>query len=121
MKDLRRNDRRWTSDYYVLFDRESGEAIGRVLNFSENGLLIMSAEQIPIPHLLRCRMTLPRPVDGRSEVLFDAESRWGRHNEKSDWFETGLLIVAMPAGDRAMYERLVRESPETRPAPHPPR
>jgi hypothetical protein len=111
MTEQRHNDRRWTSDYYIVFDRETGDAIGRVLNFSVAGLLLMSAEEIEVPARLLCRMVLPREVDGRTVIIFDAESRWARHNDKSDWYETGLAIISMSVEDRNTFESLEKQSP----------
>lgn len=113
MKDLRSNDRRWTSNYYVVFDRDTNEAIGRVLNFSEGGLLLMSAEMIEVPSVLRCRLALPEALDGRTDIVFDAESRWGRRNEKSDWFETGFRITEISDADMAIFRKLFRGTSET--------
>ena len=105
--------RRWTSDYYVVFNRDTAEAIGRVLNFSDTGILLMTADEIRVPSVLRCRMVLPAPVDGRVELLFDAESRWGRRNEKNDWYETGFHITAMDETDRRIFLKIVNDTTES--------
>ncbi|MCB2229166.1 PilZ domain-containing protein [bacterium] len=109
MAEEQHNPRRWTSDYFVVFDRDSNEPLGRVLNFSDTGLLLMSAEPIKVPQVLFCRLLLPHPVNGVTEIFFDAESRWTRHNAKADWYETGFHITAMAEQDHRLYCRLVPE------------
>ncbi|MBD3402902.1 hypothetical protein GF420_08395 [candidate division GN15 bacterium] len=109
MNDQRKYVRRPTNDYFVVFDDTTGQPLGRLLNLSSEGLLLMTAEEVAIPTTLQCRLVFPAEIKGQTEIRFAAESRWGRHNAKNDWFETGFKITSISDPHRQILAYLVSE------------
>ncbi len=109
MSNSRKNTRRTTSDYYIVFDGQTEEILGRVSNMSQGGLKLISEKAVDVPRLFHCRMTLPEPVMGQGEILFDAESRWTREIGHYGWYETGYEFGRISNTDRERLELLLRK------------
>jgi len=108
MADKRREHRERTSDYYVVYDRDSGEPLGRVLNFTSEGMKLMGDSPLPVPATIACRMALPEPIDGFTEVFFEAETRWTQRNDSCHWYETGCMIFPLSDDDHRLIETVLR-------------
>ncbi|PKK84053.1 MAG: hypothetical protein CVT49_05360 [candidate division Zixibacteria bacterium HGW-Zixibacteria-1] len=77
---------------FNLFDRNTGDFIGRVVNMSINGLMLVSDEPIEVSKLFPCKMELPEEILESRQLVFDAESKWCNKNAALNCYETGFLI-----------------------------
>lgn len=75
-----------------LFDEKNGDYLGRVVNMSINGLMLVSDQPVEFPKLFSCRIELPEEILESRELIFDAESKWCNKNEALNCYETGFLI-----------------------------
>jgi hypothetical protein len=108
MGDQRKLARRRTSDYFIVYERETGRIVGRLVNLTIAGAMIIGEESVEVSTLIKCRLRLPEPVEGRQEILFDAECRWNRRNEHNDWWETGYKFVNISDADIQMIVLVTR-------------
>jgi hypothetical protein len=95
MNDRRKKPRRITSDYYVLFDQTSDEVIGRVVDLSAGGAMLITDEPLESLQRCQCRMSLPDFIRGRRFITFELESKWCQFNRVSNWYEVGCEFVDM--------------------------
>ena len=93
MTDNRKKIRRRTSGYYIVYDRNTDEMIGRILDLSETGAMMITAKEMPVPSHRQCRMHLPERIKGKPVIVFDLQSKWCRKNNRFDWYETGYEFV----------------------------
>lgn len=117
MSERRNRVRKFTSSYFLVYDRESGVLLGRILDLTPEGAMMISDEPIDMSATYRCRMVMPIMVGTRRELNFDAEVRWTRENAKWEWFETGFKFDNLEDDDRDLIEELIgawviKEKPE---------
>ena len=60
-------------------------------------------------------MALPDKIMGRSQVNFEAESRWCEWSEKTGMFETGFEFRNLPTADQKLIETLLQTWPIPQP------
>ena len=108
MEESRKNERRAPNDYYLVFDRENDRFIGRVLNMSLDGVLLVSMEPVEVSGIFHCIMALPEKIDDCNQIVFDAESKWSRKNESSNMYETGYRFKNISKTDRGIVRELLQ-------------
>lgn len=92
-KDRRKHERQSTEDYLPVYDGESGELIGELVNLSPTGAMFITPKPVSVSTTIRCRVELPQPILGRREIIFDAECRWCRKNIQAARWESGYLLA----------------------------
>lgn len=98
-----------------LFDQKTGDYLGRVVNMSINGLMLISDQPVEFPKLFSCKIELPKEILESRELIFDAESKWCNKNEELNCYETGFLLrnLSDKVGDIVrllMHEKMAEES-----------
>lgn len=100
--------RRETSDYYLVYNRQNDQLMGRLRNLTVAGMMLITSEPLDEGLLFQCRMELTEAIEGCKEVQFDAEVRWCRENEHAGWYEAGFRFVAISEMHAAIIHRLLR-------------
>ena len=93
MQELRKKNRGYTNDYFLVFDMNTGEILGRLINLSPDGIMLISDDPIELNQTFKSRMILPELIDGKKEIYFDLQARWCNKNKRADWYETGYEII----------------------------
>jgi hypothetical protein len=109
MTDNRKKIRRQTSGYYIVYDRNTDEMIGRILDLSESGAMMITAKEMPVPCHRECRMHLPERIKGKPVIAFDLQSKWCRKNNRFDWYETGYEFVNITAETEEIIRALTAD------------
>jgi len=92
MTNTRSNERRYTTDYLVVYDSETDNPIGRILNLSETGLKMITDEKIEVGSNREVRLKLPDFIKGCRETILEIECRWCKFNKRNDWYECGFTL-----------------------------
>jgi hypothetical protein len=106
-EERRREDRHHLIHYLRIFDRDSGEEIGNLVNINQSGVMIVSGMPIEEGKFLRLRMEFPEEIDGKQQINFDAETRWLEANEKYGLIAMGLKSHNIHPGDLKTLETLI--------------
>lgn len=106
MSERRKQVRKCTSDYFIVSDRETGARIGRVLDLTTDGAMMISETEVPVPTTFQCKMRMPRMIGRHRFLFFDAESKWCRQNQRLGWYETGYRLVNVPEDHLKIIEEL---------------
>ena len=118
MGEQRKQVRKSTNDYFMVYDRETGRLIGRLLDLSIDGAMIISDVPTPEGALYQCKMHMPRMIGRRRYVFFDATRRWGRKNRRLGWYETGYQLSNVSKEDQDLINHLTDEwSTKSQPSP----
>lgn len=91
-KRFQKHARKRTSDYYLVYEQNSNDLLGRMTNLSLGGLMIVGTDPIPENQTMTCRIEFPGNVDGVEEITIKATSVWSRENKRADWWETGFKL-----------------------------
>jgi hypothetical protein len=107
MSERRDKTRKCTSDYFLVFDRETEALIGRVLNLTPGGVMMISESEVPTSKSFQCKMVMPGVVGRHKFITFDAESRWSKKNTRLGWYETGYQIISLSKADQQAIDMLL--------------
>ncbi len=107
MNERRKLERHHVSSSLEVYDLDSGELLGRVVDLHTEGLMLLSERPIELNRAWTLQVNLPMNLDGVSEIMLDAESRWHRESMAGGQYWTGLQFTHLPDESRRCIERMV--------------
>lgn len=90
MKDRRALKRRHLVFYLRVFDRNTNQLIGYLVDITPEGIMVMSENPIETDTTYQLRMVFPIEILGRKELNFDATSIWCK---KDVFYDAGFELV----------------------------
>jgi CheY-like chemotaxis protein len=106
-REARRFPRKKMARELVVFNRETGGNVGRLINISVDGFkLFVRSSPEPGEHLA-LGMVLPEPMEGVNTLSFDARTIWCEEQEGSGEFHAGFQFIELSEGNRAIIENLI--------------
>lgn len=108
MLEKRRFVRKQVNGYLEIYSRTTDELIGRVINMSIMGAMLISKGPIEVPRSFSSKMDLPDEILGRSQIIFDVESLWSKKNDTLGCYETGYQIISISRTDMKILKRLLQ-------------
>ena len=99
--------RKRTSDYYIVYEKNSNVLLGRLTNLSLGGFMLIGTDSIPDGRTIACRIDFPGNVNGVEEITVEATSVWSRENNRADWWETGFKLHDVSPLIRSVIEHLI--------------
>ena len=90
-----------------LFNRETGERIGRLIDITPEGLMIISHESLGEQKEFELAMVLPNDMDGPTTLSLKATSIWTQESKYTNSFSTGFSITGLKESDEAVLRALV--------------
>lgn len=103
-RDRRKRPRKNTPHYLVVVDAEREVPLGRLVDITCDGLMLVSDEFIPYKRHYRLRLTLPRMVDDQSELTVEAESTWSQRDANPNYYRTGFRFLNLSGRDGSLIE-----------------
>lgn len=91
--ERRKHERHDQEKLLEIFDRSSGELLGRLANISQQGAMFITDTPVKSQDNFKCRVKLARKILARDELIFDAECRWCRKNIDKDRWESGYSLT----------------------------
>jgi c-di-GMP-binding flagellar brake protein YcgR len=116
MQERRRETRQLAKDYLFVWNREDESLVGQVANLTASGAMLLSNDEVKPGALLRCRMTMPQPIDNVDFIEFEAESRWCEKNDRSGVYRVGLQFSSISTKHREILSQLIKSWKEWQPA-----
>ncbi|PRB76170.1 PilZ domain-containing protein [Pseudomonas sp. MYb185] len=107
MNERRKLERHHVSSSLEVYDLDSGELLGRVVDLHTEGLMLLSERPIELNRAWALQVNLPMTLNGVSEFMLDAESRWHRESMAGGQYWTGLQFTHLPDESRRCIERMV--------------
>lgn len=105
--DKRSQSRKRMNKFLRLTDRTSGHVLGRVMDMTTKGMMIVSAEGIKNNETLALSLILPGGFDAAEKVNFDACVVWTKKSGYSSNYASGLKITDITQGDIKLIHKLV--------------
>ncbi len=93
-KDQRRHERKPVHADIQVFDLVSGQLLGRLVNLSESGFMLMGQTRIPKDRLYQLRLHSDASAQ-ESDLLIGAESLWTQDAEEEGAYWSGFHIIDM--------------------------
>ncbi|NOX87971.1 MAG: PilZ domain-containing protein [Calditrichaeota bacterium] len=107
MGEQRKLHRRHLIYYLRVFDRETGEVIGHLINITPEGIMVISENPLETNKTYKLKMDLPSDIFEKTEIEFDAESRWCKKDVNPEFYDTGFSILNLSYHDGRLIERLI--------------
>ncbi len=107
MSERRALVRRETNDYFVAYKENSNEIIGRVLNLTPEGAMMISDDPIKVPSIHLCEMRLPDVIVGCRFLSFRVESCWCTQHERFEWYETGYKFIEISSNAKSIIKHII--------------
>ncbi len=106
-REARRYSRKKISREMVVFNRETGGNVGRLINISVDGfkVFVRSAPEEGLHWALG--MVLPEPIEGINTLSFDARNIWCEEQERAGEYHAGFQFIELSDGNRAIIENLI--------------
>jgi len=109
MKDRRKSKRNHVVFYLRVFDRRNNNQLGNLIDISRKGLRIIRKEPMKPNLTYEMRMELPKAIEGRNQVEFDARSVWCVKGLNTDFYDTGFELKNMTSEKNLLIERSVED------------
>jgi hypothetical protein len=109
MVNHRNRPRKNTPHLVRVLDSESGRVLGRVVDITADGLLLMSTNPMDIGRKIRIRVVLPVMVNNRSDVEIDAEIVWSKQDPNPSYFQAGIKFLSLPGDDGFLLEDVMHK------------
>ena len=108
------NDRRRANRHQLLFnarvyDADQGDVIGHLSNLSEDGLMVVTEQPLPLGHTHRVRIPLPVEFEGLGELRTETTVAWPEPATHPAYHRNGLHAHSLDAGQRRVLTRLVED------------
>lgn len=109
MSDRRTLHRRHLIYYLKVFERDTDELLGHLVDITEEGLMIVSDYPHEEGKLLKMKMLLPREIEGREQIEFDARTMWCRKDVNPSLFGVGFKFEYVDILSRQIIFELIHE------------
>ncbi|PCJ20942.1 MAG: hypothetical protein COB04_03485 [Gammaproteobacteria bacterium] len=110
--DGRRLPRRRMNKFLRLTDRVSSQVLGRVMDMTTEGIMLISGTPLHQADVMSVSMGLPEDFEDGAVVAFQAKVVWTKKSSHSNNYATGLKIVSIDAKDKAVISRLIARMPK---------
>ena len=109
MTEQRKFPRKTAIETLDIFDRITNVLMGRVINITTAGFMMLGAKVLTQGSVYQFDMSLPTPVNQLSKVSFGAEVAWQAETNQNGSYWTGLHIIDISAQDRAVIAELIAD------------
>ena len=91
----------------TVIDLDTDQTIGRLLNITTDGLMLLSVIPIELEKLYRFEINLSSAIDGHSVLRLGADSLWSNplNDDKNFW--TGFQIIDISEQNKKIIQHLV--------------
>ncbi|MCU7943146.1 MAG: PilZ domain-containing protein [Candidatus Thiodiazotropha sp. (ex Cardiolucina cf. quadrata)] len=107
MQEQRHSPRKVANEVLIIADQITGSHIGRVVNISAEGLMLLSDEAMVTGSVYQLDLLLPIPKHDQEKVSFAAEAVWCTEASQPDSFWSGFHIIDMNPDDVLIIDELI--------------
>ncbi|MDD0844534.1 PilZ domain-containing protein [Pseudomonas sp. Gutcm_11s] len=109
MDDRRQHSRHTTQLGIDVLDLHSGRRLGRVVDLSEEGFMLISDNPPEADSVWECRLVLDQPLDDIHEIRAGADCLWSRAGEAGHSGWCGFQIIDLADDQVAPLALLLRQ------------
>jgi len=109
MIEKRKTQRRFLLYYMRIYDADTRQQIGNLVDITPRGAMIVSEHPIPAGRTAHLKMELSADVADKPFMEFSACSRWCKPDVGMNLHNTGFEILDLPPEDVKIVNRIVKE------------
>ncbi len=107
MPDRRKYKRSRSPKLLPVTDVNTQQCIGRLVDLSLGGMLMMAVQPIPVHRIFQLRVNLPIEINGNNVIEFGAESVWGDPPEHIGTYWAGFQVIDISEYNKESVSELV--------------
>lgn len=109
MPNLRKRPRKNTPHHVKVLDDNSGRVLGRVVDITSDGLMLVSDQSVPRGLRTSIRINLPIMVQNRSDITVEAEAVWSRQDTNPKFFNSGWKFLNLTGDEGYLLEEVMHK------------
>jgi len=109
MEDYRHRPRKNTPHLVRVLNEESGETVGRVVDITADGMMLVTKAKIKVGQLFNFRIILPVMVHHRSDVCLEAKSVWVKADSNSEYSKCGFKFINLAGEEGFLLEDVMHK------------
>ena len=111
MKNKRKAPRKKTNEFIEIHDKETDEFIGKLLDLSTKGMMILAMRSMITQTIYEIRIDLPKPIEGKHNLTFDAECVWCHESASlKETYNAGFQITEIESEEIKTLQILLDDS-----------
>ena len=109
MEDYRHRPRKNTPHVVKAYDTESGEYLGRVVDITADGMMLVTEDLLTLGRSFKIRVILPVMVQHKTDVTLEASVVWCEPDTNPSYCKTGFRFVNLPGEDGFLLEDVMHK------------
>lgn len=107
MSEQRKTPRKIADEILEVSDQHTNAKLGKVVNISAEGLMLLSSEPIAAGSIYQLDLNLPRLINKHSKISFGAEVVWSTPAAQPGSYWTGFRIIDASDEDVVTIDELI--------------
>jgi hypothetical protein len=107
MDEKRKINRRFLLYYMRIYDADSRQQIGNLVDITEYGVMIVSDNPIPEEKTIRLRIELTAEVSEKPYMEFSAQSKWCKPDINPHLHISGFEILDISSENAKIIHRII--------------
>ena len=107
MPEKRKLKRRQLIYYLRVLDRDSEMLIGRLVDITTEGVMLLSESPLKLDKLFKFKMILPPHFKAQKIITFDAKCLWSKIDVNPDLYTSGFQFDRISPQDIYLIEELI--------------
>ncbi len=107
--DNRREPRVQLLYYLKVYNKQTREIIGQVVDITSQGFNLLCRDYLPVGEVLPCVLELPGDEYRKTTINVDIECRWRKHDETPGFFSSGFQFKKISLEHRGWVRKLIAE------------
>ena len=96
--------------YLKLYDNESGELVGNVVDITTRGCKIISEKPLPEEKEMSLRLDLPEGLYSLKKIVMKGKTLWSRPDVNPEFYVTGFEVPRLGAEERKAVRQLIEQT-----------
>lgn len=109
MIDMRNRPRKNTPHHVKVIDNESGQVLGRLVDITCNGMMIVANQAITPGRKFMLRMNFPTMIQNRSDILIESETVWCNQDQNPRFFRAGFKFCNLTGENGYILEEVMHK------------
>ena len=107
MDDGRTLKRRHLIYYLEVYDEDSGELLGHLVDITTRGIKLVSKKPVDVDRAYHMRMVLPEGYFKESVLSFEGRAVWSGNDVNPDFYDTGFDVPHLSKDVRKIIIKLI--------------
>lgn len=96
--------------YLKLFDAETGEQVGNLVDITTRGCKIITKEPLPEGKTMALRLDVPEGLYSLKTIIMTGKTLWSRPDINPDFYVTGFEVPRLGVEESRVVRQLIEQT-----------